>query len=342
MINNTSINQQIGHLMPPNLNLSYKKLLERNKSLAVLGSTEAIVSWDMETMMPPKAVNLRSEQLALLSEIHHKMATAPATGKLLDTMLKHPDFEKQSEVEKRNVELIKKNYDEQTKLPSKLVTAIAKQQAISINTWKKAKAQKNFALFKPELEKLVTLNKQAADILMKVKQTKTPYDALIDIYEPKMGSQAISKVFTELQKGLEDLLKKIGSQNQLDTKMLQQPVAAEKQKEIAKLLMQTLGYETPPSPNAGGRLDETEHPFTTGYYDDVRITTHYHTDNFASSIFSVLHETGHALYEQGLPQEWKYQPVGSACSMGVHESQSRLYENVIGRSREFWATVFPR
>ena len=328
--------------MPSNLNLSYKKLLERNKNLAVLGSTEAIVSWDMETMMPPKAVNLRSEQLALLSEIHHKMATAPATGKLLDAMLKHPDFEKLSEVEKRNVELIKKNFDEQTKLPSKLVTAIAKQQAISINTWKKAKAQKNFALFKPDLEKLATLNKQAADILMKVKQTKTPYDALIDIYEPKMGSQAISKVFTELQKGLEDLLKKIGSQNQLDTKVHQQPVAAEKQKEIAKLLMQTLGYETPPTPTAGGRLDETEHPFTTGYYDDVRITTHYHTDNFASSIFSVLHETGHALYEQGLPQEWKYQPVGSGCSMGVHESQSRLYENVIGRSREFWATAFPK
>ncbi len=328
--------------MPANLSLTYKKLLERNKSFALLGSAEAIVNWDMETMMPPKAINLRSEQLALLSEIHHKMSTAPVTGKLLNSMLKHREYESLSEVEKRNVHLMKKNYDEQTKLPSKLVTAIAKQQAISINTWKKAKAQKNFALFKPELEKLVALNKQAADILMKVKQTKTPYDALIDIYEPKMSSQTITKVFVELQQGLEDLLKKIESQKQPDVTILQQPVAAEKQKEIAKLLMQTLGYETPPSPTAGGRLDETEHPFTTGYYDDVRITTHYHTDNFASSVFSVLHETGHALYEQGLPQEWKYRPVGSGCSMGIHESQSRLYENIIGRSREFWTTVFPQ
>jgi carboxypeptidase Taq len=108
------------------------------------------------------------------------------------------------------------------------------------------------------------------------------------------------------------------------------------------MLMQTLGYETAPSQNAAGRLDETEHPFTTGYYDDVRITTHYHPDNFTSSIFSILHETGHALYEQGLPQKWKYQPIGSYCSMGVHESQSRLYENIIGRSKEFWKPLLPK
>jgi carboxypeptidase Taq len=123
--------------------------------------------------------------------------------------------------------------------------------------------------------------------------------------------------------------------------MLHQEVPVEKQKLIARALAQTLGYDVT-SPNAGGRIDETEHPFTTGYYDDVRITTHYHPDSFASSIFSVLHETGHALYEQGLPQEWKYQPVGSPCSMGLHESQSRLYENVIGRSREFWTSVLPK
>jgi carboxypeptidase Taq len=328
--------------MPDNLRLTYKKLLERNKTLTVLGSTEAIVNWDMETMMPPKAVELRSEQLALLSQIHHKMSTAPATGKLLDAVLKHPKYENLSEPEKRNVSLMKKNYDEQTKLPSKLVTAIAKQQALTVNTWKKAKAQKNYALFKPELKKLVSLNRQAAEILMKVKETKTAYDALVDIYEPKITARAIAVVFGELQEGLGKLLEKIQAQPQPDISAMRQSVVVEKQREIAKLLMQTLGYETPPSPDAAGRLDETEHPFTTGYYDDVRITTHYHPDNFASSVFSVLHETGHALYEQGLPQEWKYQPVGSPCSMGIHESQSRLHENVIGRSKEFWTPLFPK
>ena len=327
--------------MPANLRLMYNRLLERNKTLTVLGSAESIVNWDMETMMPPKAVELRSEQLALLSQIHHKMSTAPATGKLLDATLKHPQYETLGEVEKRNVQLIKKNYDEQTKLPSKLVTAIAKQQALTVNTWKKAKAQKKYALFKPELEKLVALNKRGAEILKEVKQTKTTYDALLDIYEPKITTEEVAKVFAELQQGLGKLLERIKNAKAPDISMLHQEVPVEKQKLIAKALAQTLGYDVT-SPNAAGRIDETEHPFTTGYYDDVRITTHYHPDSFASSIFSVLHETGHALYEEGLPQEWKYQPVGAPCSMGLHESQSRLYENVIGRSQEFWTSVLPK
>ncbi len=329
--------------MPDNLQTDYKKLLERNRQLIILGSAEAIVSWDMETMMPPKAGELRSEQLALLSQIHHKMSISPATGKLLEAITKNPKYDSRNQVEQRNVHLIKKNYDEQTKLPTKLVTAITKQQALTVNIWKKAKATQNYALFKPELEKLIALNRHAAEILQRVKQTKTPYDALLDIYEPNMTAETTSKVFKELETGLRKLLAKIETApNQPDTNVLHQTIPVDKQREIAKTLMQTLGYETPPSPNAAGRLDETEHPFTTGYYDDVRITTHYHLDNFASSIFSVLHETGHALYEQGLPQDWKYQPVGSSCSMGFHESQSRLYENVIGRSKEFWTTLFPK
>jgi carboxypeptidase Taq len=324
------------------LHSAYKELLERNKQLTVLGSAEAIVNWDMETMMPPKPVQLRSEQLALLSEVHHKMGTDPQMGQLLEQVQKHPDYDSLTQVEKRNVYLIQKSYDEQTKLPTELVVALAKQQAITVNTWKKAKAQKNFALFKPELEKLLDLSKQAANILMQVKGTKTPYDAMLDIYEPKITAETVATVFGELETKVRKLLDQIQSAKQPDTGILHRTVPVEAQREIAKMLMQTLGYETPPSPNAAGRLDETEHPFTTGYYDDVRITTHYYPENFASSVFSVLHETGHALYEQGLPQDWKYQPVGSPCSMGVHESQSRLHENVIGRSFEFWTATLPK
>ena len=123
--------------------------------------------------------------------------------------------------------------------------------------------------------------------------------------------------------------------------ILNQPVPVENQRKITQLITQTLGYDTASS-NAGGRVDETEHPFTTGYYDDVRITTHYYPNNFASSIFSVLHESGHALYEQNLNPEWQYQPVGSTCSYGIHESQSRFYENIIGRSKEFWTGFLPK
>ncbi len=293
-------------------------------------------------MMPPKAVELRSQQLALLSRIHHKMSTSPETGKLLHAIQANPQYAELGEIEKRNIYLIKKNYDEQIALPEKLVAETAKQQVITVNTWKKAKAAKNYATLKPELEKLVNLNKQAAQLLMPVKQAATPYDVLIDNFEPKMTTLTITAIFSQLQHGLTALMEKIQStSNQPDTSILHISVPLEAQRKIAQALTKTLGYDTA-STKAGGRIDETEHPFTTGYYDDVRITTHYHPDNYASSIFSVLHETGHALYEQGLAQEWKYQPIGSTCSYGIHESQSRLYENIIGRSRDFWESFLPK
>jgi carboxypeptidase Taq len=270
------------------------------------------------------------------------MSTDPKIGKLLAAIQANPEYEALGQVEKRNIYLINKNYREQTSLPEKLVAELAKQEAVTVNVWKKAKAQKNFSLFKPDLQKLLNLSKEAAEILMKVKETKTPYEALIDNFEPKMTANKITATFNQLQGGLKHLISKIqSSQSKPDTAILHLPVPAENQRRIARLLTRTLGYDTA-SPAAHGRIDETEHPFTTGYYDDVRVTTHYYPNNYASSIFSVLHESGHALYEQNLNPEWKYQPIGSTCSYGVHESQSRFYENVIGRSKEFWTGFMPR
>jgi len=321
---------------------SYKKLMEKTKDLLVFMSAGSIIHWDMETMMPPKAIRLRSQQLALLSRIGHKMSTDPETGKLLKEIMQHPDYDKLDAVQKRNVYLVKKHYDEQTKLPEELVAETARQQAITVDVWKKAKAAKNFAMFKPELEKLVDLRKKAAEILMEVKKTKTPYDALIDIFEPKMTAKMITKVFDELRQGLVSLLKKCeASPKQPDISILKRKIPTDTQRKIAIALAETVGYDVT-SKEAGGRIDETEHPFTTGYYDDVRITTHYYENLFASSIFSVLHEAGHAIYEQGLKQEWMYQPVGSGCSSGFHESQSRFVENIVGRSREFWVYFLPK
>ena len=328
--------------MTGNIYSAYERLLNRIKDLIVLSSAQSVVHWDMETMMPPKAVELRSQQLALLSRISHRMSTAPEIGKLLKEIMASPQYDAFSEVAKRNVFLMKKGYDEQTALPEKLVSEIAMQQAVTVNTWKKAKKAQSFAVLKPELEKLVALSKQAAQILMRVKEASTPYDALLDDYEPKMTADAIAATFNPLQRGLVKLLEKIQStQKQPDTSILHIRIPVEKQREIAQTLTRTLGYDTA-SPTAGGRIDETEHPFTSGYYDDVRITTHYHPDNYASAVFSVLHETGHAIYEQNINPDWKYQPTGSPCSFGIHESQSRLYENIIGRSQEFWTYMLPK
>jgi len=157
-----------------------------------------------------------------------------------------------------------------------------------------------------------------------------------------MTAAAITTIFNQLQKGLRDLLEKIqNAPNQPDTSILHCNVPIEAQRQISNALTEAVGYDTT-TPNAAGRIDETEHPFTQGFYDDVRITTHYYPNNFTSAIFSALHESGHALYEQGLPQEWKYQQIGSTCSYGIHESQSRFMENIIGRSREFWTYFLPK
>lgn len=321
---------------------NYEKLMEKTKEIAIFNSAQAILDWDMETMMPPKAINLRSQQLALLSGMRHKMETIRENGALLEKIERHPNYEKLNAVQKRNTYLVRKNYDEQTKLPEELVVEMSKQRAIAVDAWKKAKAAKNFAMFKPELEKNIELAKKAAEILMKVKKTKNPYDALLDIFEPKMTSEEVTKVFDELREGLVTLIKKCeSSPKQPDASFLSRKVPIDVQRKIAVALAETVLYDVT-SKNSGGRIDETEHPFTNGYYDDVRITTHYFENMLASSIFSVLHESGHAIYEQDLNQEWMYQPVGTGCSSGFHESQSRFVENIVGRSREFWVYFLPK
>ena len=324
------------------LRQDYDKIMHKSKDALIVGSVDSVMNWDMETKMPPRGIKLRSEQLGMLGQIEHRMSTDPEVGRLLEKIRSHPDYESLSEVEKRNIHLIKKDYDEMTKLPEELVVDIAKQGTISVGIWKKAKAAKDFAMFKPELEKLFELKKKAGEILMGVKGSPTPYDALIDRFEPAMTSKRITEIFDELSAGLVKIIEKcLASSKQPDESFLSRKVPIDVQRKIADSLAKVIGYDVD-SPTSGGRIDETEHPFTNGYYDDVRITTHYYEDMFASSIFSVLHEGGHAMYEQNLRPEWMYQPVGGACSAGFHESQSRFVENIFGRSPEFWSYYLPQ
>jgi len=324
------------------LDSNYEKLMKKASDILVLYSVQFILQWDMETKMPPRGINLRSQQLGMLSQILHQKSVDPEIERLLEKIEKHPDFESLDLVRKRNVELIRKYYNEQAKLPEKLVVETAKQQAFTIDVWRKAKAAKDFKMFKPELEKLFDLRKQAAEIWMEVKKTATPYDALIDYFEPKMSSELIAKTFDRLKPELMSIIEKcVNSPKQPNVSILKRKVPLNIQYEISKSLAKFVGYDIESS-NAGGRIDETEHPFTTGYFDDVRITTHYYEDDFTSSLFSVLHECGHALYDQNLNREWMYQVVGTSCSYGFHESQSRFIENIVGRSREFWTYYLPR
>ena len=328
--------------VPSEIEATYEQLMARMRPIYVLRSAASITQWDMETMMPPRGLNLKSEQLALLSVIGHEWLVAPEIESLLTRLETNPALASLDEVSRRNVELARREYNDEAKLPTELVEKLGKQSTIAVGIWKRAKAARDFSIFRPELEKNIELKKQAAEILMGVKGTKTQYDALVDQFEPGMTSERIGEVFAEMRDGLIAIMKKVeGAQVKPDMTIQSRKVPIKAQHSISAAAMDFIGYDTK-SANAGGRLDETEHPFTTGYYDDVRITTHYYEERFSSSLFSVLHEGGHALYDQSLPSEWMYQPVGNPCSYGIHESQSRFVENMVGRSPEFIAWFTPK
>ncbi len=320
----------------------YRKLIEREKQAMILDSANSILHWDMETKMPPRGITQRSLQLAQLAQILHRMTTDPEVGRLLKAIRESPDYDSLDALQKRDIYLAKRRHDEATCLPEELVVETARQEAVTTDIWKKAKAARDFSLFKPELEKLVELKKRAAELLKDVKGVPTPYDALIDTFEPGVTSSTISELFSDLRQGLVSILKRcLSSPQPTDISSLYRKVPVDAQRKISDAIADFLGYDTV-SKTAGGRIDETEHPFTSGSYDDVRITTHYYEDNFGSSVFSILHEAGHALYEQGLNSQWQYRPVGASCSLGIHESQSRFVENIIGRSPEFWTYFLPK
>ncbi len=319
---------------------AYERMLMKARDFNILGSAIGILGWDFETYMPPRGMAQRSEQSSLLEMILHKLRTDPEIAGIIKSIEK--EFDSLDHIQQRNFMLFKKDYEEATRVPEELVGEIAKQNTISVTAWKKAKSSKDWKLFEPELVKTIELHKKRAELLMDVKGVKKLYDAMIDDFEPKMSQDTITKVFNELRDGLIPLTKKYSdASSEIDTSVLHRPVPIEIQKKMAYQLAEFVDYDIV-SDNAGGRIDETEHPFTTGYYDDVRVTVHYHENNVTSALYALLHEMGHALYEQNLNPEWKYQPLGEAASMGIHESMSRFVENIVGRTTEFWKFYFPR
>jgi carboxypeptidase Taq len=290
--------------------------------------------------MPPRGLQLRSEQLGLLNKLLHRSITDPQVGRLLEKIENSSDS--LNEIQSRNIYLAQKQYNEYTKIPEELMGEYARQQAITVETWKKAKAAKDWKMFEPELEKMVDIATKRYEHLIEPKGVSNVYDAMIDDFEAKMPAAEISKIFAELRDGLVPLVKKCSEASEdLNTDFLRKKIPVKIQEKITANLSELIGYDVT-SDKAGGRLDETEHPFTTGYYDDVRVTLHYHEDNLFSAVFAMLHEGGHALYEQNLNPDWKYQPLGLAASYGIHESMSRYVENMIGRSSQFWKYYLPK
>ncbi|MHA2424634.1 MAG: carboxypeptidase M32 [Candidatus Thorarchaeota archaeon] len=319
---------------------SYDKLLERVKEITLMGTAAGFLNWDLLTYMPPGGTPLRGEQLGVMTRIIQRMQTSKEYGKLLTQAEKEADMSKP--LVARNLYLLRRGYDIATVLPEDLVAEISKQSAIANQAWAKAKSESDWKTFEPVLEKTFELSYKAAELTMEVIGAKSHYDALVDNFEPGMTSDAISSSFSELRSGLVPLVRDISEKsNQVDPSKLSRRISKEVQKQIVSDLADTIGYDST-SEAAGGRIDEAVHPFTIGYYDDVRITVRYNEEDVFSALSVLMHEAGHGIYEQSFKPEWKFQPIGAMAGLGVHESISRFYENMIGKSKEFWNYYLPR
>lgn len=311
----------------------YETLRERMADLEYLGYADAILGWDMKTYMPRGGIEQRSRAISILSRIIHEKFVDKKNGVLIQNCLNHENDI--SVIQKRNVELWKRDYDKATKLPSDLVQRLSEQEAKTESEWEIAKHKADFPYIRNQFEKLIVLVKEKA---YRLNPSKDPYDVLLDLYEPNLNSAKVTEYFTELRTAIVNLLDKImNAKSQPDPKILNQSVALNQQKAISDLILKFVGLDPDRS-----RLDVSEHPFTTGKAADVRITTHYLDNDPIASVYSVFHEAGHALYEQNLPQEHLWTGIGNAISLGVHESQSRFCENIIGKNPRFLQYFIPK
>ncbi|MFW5953168.1 MAG: carboxypeptidase M32 [Candidatus Natronoplasma sp.] len=314
---------------------TYENLLEISEQLRNIQRSLYLLAWDERTYMPEGAIEGRSESKAELSQIYHKKLTSEKTKKIIDELNKESAQAEMNPIEKATVREMTRDFKRRYKVPDELIKEMSKVSTKAQSAWEKAREKSDFELFLPHLEKQVELKKEVAEY---IGYENEPYDAHVDEYEPGFTAEKIESVFEPMKKNLSSLATEIFSKelepgedvfegNKFDV---------EKQKRFCEWLAGELGYDY-----QHGRLDDAVHPFTMGMDDDVRITNRY-TEKNLNSLFSLTHETGHALYEQGLPSDWYGHPLGRRISMGYHESQSRMWENFVGRSKEFIDYVFPK
>lgn len=312
---------------------TYERFIARLREIYLLSATSSVLNWDMETHMPPKGVAGRSEQLTFLSGLAHDYLTRPDLGEWLAELraTNHLD-----DVQITNIREMGRIYDRAVKVPKRLIEEVTRTTSLGNRAWMKARKENNFPEFAPHLEKIIALQKEVAEY---VGYQKSPYDALLDEYEPGLTTQAVREMFRPLRDGIVPLLRDVTeSPAKPDLSLMKRRVPIEKQKTFARFAAEKIGFDF-----ESGRMDDSTHPFCTAFNPhDVRMTNRYKEDEPMSSFTGIMHETGHGLYNQGLNAEYAYQPAGRAVSLGVHESQSRTWENMVGRSRPFWEFFFPK
>jgi carboxypeptidase Taq len=313
-----------------------EELYKNIKEIAILRSCESLLDWDERTYMPRNASEHRGNQMALLAGITHERFVSPRIGELLENLTNDGIKLNDDTPDSANIREIKRVYDKAVKVPKSLVEELSRTVVLSQGAWQEARAKSDFARFKPWMEKVVQLKRQQAEA---VGYSTTPYDAMLDDFEPGATTKEMSKVFSGLRDELVELISRIkDSGKHPDRSIIERNYPIDRQEQFGREAAAAIGFDF-----TSGRLDVTVHPFCTGIGPaDIRITTRYDSNHFPQAFFGILHEAGHGIYEQGLPREKYGVPLGDAVSLGIHESQSRMWENLVGRSRPFWVHFFPR
>lgn len=314
---------------------NYENLVHHTRETALLSSIESLLGWDERTMMPAAAGEYRAEQMTLLAGMIHRRQTDRQLGDWLGELAASPLAADAHSDSGATIRELKREYDKKVKLPQLLVEEITRTSVLGQQAWVEARKQDDFRSLQPLLEKMVGLKRDEADALG---YEECRYDALLDNYEPAARTSEVAKVLSALRDQLVPLvaaIKQSGRQPELGILERHYPTAA--QREFGQRIAASFGFDF-----NRGRLDVTAHPFCTeAGPHDCRITTRYNERHFNEAFFGILHEAGHGMYEQGLPPDQYGLPTGVAISLGIHESQSRMWENLVGRSRAFWEYVYP-
>ena len=313
----------------------FEKLKTLVGEVADLSAIQALIEWDQQTYMPPGGAEVRGHQSATLGSLTHQKFTAPEIGELIEDVKKELADAAPDSDDARYIKVLSKDYDEATKVPSEYVARFAKLTARGHENWAKAREASDFSIFEKDLAEIVEMRKEFVSFFP---PKDHPYDTLLDQFEPGMKTAEVQEIFGRLREKQVELLKAIADAKQVDDSFMHLNYAEEQQWDFGVEVATKFGYDW-----QRGRQDKSVHPFTTSFgINDVRITTRFLEDYVSSALFSTMHEAGHGLYELGVNQAYDRTPLNGGASLGVHESQSRMWENLVGRSMPFWEHFYPR
>ncbi len=298
-------------------------LKARFETIDSLGAVSALLAWDLRVTMPPAGAASRGGHLALLQQLGHEALIDPEVGRLIEELRPLEESLDPDSDDACMIRLARREYDKAVRVPPELSAEMARAGAEAAPIWLEAKATSNFELFLPALERAVELRRK---YIACFDPTDEPYDILLDDFEPETKSADVTRIFAEIKAELVPMIAELRERD-IDASFLTADFSVEKQQELAHEIIDLFGHR----PDTW-RIDPTEHPFAGGTgIDDIRITTHYYPDSL-ESLFSTMHEYGHGLYEHQIRRDIANLPIGNSSSLGIHESQSRLWENLVGRS----------